>query len=100
MPPVEFDLRAEGRELPNAFLDDAELEMMFDGTRRSTGDMLRRKFKAVKCAEHGSAPSFKISGVYDRETEQMDLQYHVDACCQAFLLRVMRILNSGGYRTD
>ncbi len=90
---IEFDLRAEGDELPDAFLDSTELELMFAGTRRSTGDSLRRKFAAVVCGEHGSAPKFTISGVYDRATEQMDLRYHVDTCCQSFLLRVMQILN-------
>ncbi|MCY3575435.1 MAG: hypothetical protein OXG92_01960 [Chloroflexi bacterium] len=90
---IEFELRAEGDELPDAFLDASELEMMFAGTRTSLGDSLRRKFAAVKCGEHGSPPKFTISGAYDRATEQMDLQYHVDTCCQAFLLRVMQILN-------
>lgn len=90
---IDFDLRAEGDELPDAFLDASELEMMFAGTRTSTGDSLRRKFAAVVCGEHGSAPKFTISGVYDRATEQMDLQYHVDTCCQSFLLRVMQTLN-------
>ncbi len=90
---IEFDLRAEGDELPDAFLDSTELELMFAGTRRSTGDSLRRKFAAVVCGEHGSAPKFIIGGVYDRATEQMDLRYHVDTCCQYFLLRVMHILN-------
>ena len=90
---IDFDLRADGRELPDAFLDASELQLMFDNTRRSVGDGLRRKFQAVTCSEHAAAPKFKISGIYDRETEQMDLQYHVDTCCQAFLLRVMQILN-------
>ncbi|MCY4147426.1 MAG: hypothetical protein OXE95_08950 [Chloroflexi bacterium] len=93
MPQIEFDLRVAGDEMPDAFLDATELELMFAGTRRATGDSLRRKFAAVTCGEHGGAPKFTISGVYDRATEQMDLQYHVDACCQAFLLRVMQILN-------
>ncbi|MCY4464977.1 MAG: hypothetical protein OXE46_05520 [Chloroflexi bacterium] len=90
---IVFDLRAEGDEQPDAFLDSTELELMFAGTRRSAGDALRRKFATVICGEHGSAPKFTISGVYDRATEQMDLRYHVDTCCKAFLLRVMQILN-------
>ncbi len=90
---INFDLRADGRELPDAFLDASELELMFDSTRHSVGGGLRRKFQTVICEEHDAAPRFTIHGVYDRETEQMDLQYHVDTCCQAFLLRVMQILN-------
>ena len=90
---IDFELRADGDELPDAFLDASEVEMMFDGTRRSLEAGLRRKFQAVTCGEHQVPPKFTISGIYDRQSEQMDLQYHVDTCCQAFLLRVMQILN-------
>ena len=61
--------------------------------RRSIGAGLERKFRDVVCGEHGEAPAFKISGVYDHAKEEMDIQYHVDTCCQFFLLRVMQILN-------
>lgn len=90
---IEFDLRVDGTAPADPFLDRYELEQMFDSTRRSIGAGLRRKFAAVVCDEHEQAPIFKISGVYDKSTEEMDIQYHVDTCCQVFLLRVMRILN-------
>ena len=90
---IEFDLRVEGDEPPDAFLDSRELQLMFEGARHSIGAGLRRKFKDVACEEHSQAPRFKISGIYDNAVEEMDIQYHVDTCCQRFLLRVMRILN-------
>lgn len=93
---IQFDLRSEGEALPEAFLDETELEQMFEGTRRSIGAGLRRKFHDVVCAEHEQAPSFLISGVYDKEIEELDIQYHVDTCCRYFLLRVMQILNQQG----
>ena len=93
---IEFDLRTEGEELPDAFLDPYELEMMFDNTRRSISSGLERKLGGVVCDEHHEAPKFKITGVYDNEIEQMDIHYHVDTCCQMFLVRVMRILNQRG----
>ena len=93
---IEFDLHSEGEALPDAFLDETELEQMFESTRRSIGAGLRRKFRAVHCAEHEQAPNFLISGVYDRDTEELDIQYHVDTCCRYFLLRVMQILNQRG----
>ena len=58
---------------------------MFDSTRQSIGRGLRRKFADIVCAEHAEAPKFKISGVYDNSIEEMDIQYHVDTCCQRFL---------------
>ncbi|MCY3781361.1 MAG: hypothetical protein OXG78_13700 [Chloroflexi bacterium] len=90
---IEFDFRAVGEELPDAFLDDYELQLMFDSTRRSLGDSLERDFRDVLCGEHNEAPMFKVTGIYDREKEEMDLQYHVDTCCRYFLLHVMQILN-------
>ncbi|MYD11191.1 MAG: hypothetical protein F4X02_14270 [Chloroflexi bacterium] len=90
---IDFHLRTEGEELPDAFLEAYELELMFDNTRRSLGAALERKFSDVVCAEHAEAPSFTISGVYNNEREDMDIRYHVDTCCQFFLLRVMQILN-------
>lgn len=93
---IAFDFQTEGDELPDAFLDSYELEMMFDNTRRSISNGLEHKLGDVVCGEHGDAAKFKITGVYDNETEQMDIQYHVDTCCQMFLVRVMRILNQQG----
>ena len=90
---IKFDLRIEGEALADPFLDSLELEQLFDSTRRSIGGDLRRKFADIVCDAHEQAPRFKISGVYDNEAEEMDIQYHVDTCCQAFLLRVMQILN-------
>jgi len=90
---INFDLRAQGEELPDAFLDAYELELMFDHTRRSLGAALERKFSDLVCAEHAQAPSFTISGVYNNESEEMNIRYHVDTCCQYFLLRVMQVLN-------
>lgn len=90
---IEFDFRIEGDEQPDAFLDDRELQLMFDTTRLSLGDGLERKFRDVVCGEHAQAPQFQVTGRYDRQLEEMDIHYHVDTCCQFFLLRVMQILN-------
>ncbi len=90
---IDFDLRVEGEALAEPFLDRYELELMFEGTRQSIGAGLQRKFADIVCDEHAEAPRFTISGVYDNALEEMDIQYHVDTCCQRFLLRVMQILN-------
>lgn len=90
---IEIDLRVDGEALADPFLDSLELEQMFASTRQSIGADLRRKFTDIVCAEHAQSPRFKISGVYDNSIEEMDIQYHVDTCCQRFLMRVMQILN-------
>lgn len=90
---IEFDLRSEGIAQTDPFLDRYELEQMFAGTERSIGASLQRKFANIVCDEHAKAPRFRITGIYDKAIEEMDIQYHVDTCCQRFLLRVMQILN-------
>ncbi len=90
---IGFDFHTQGEEQPDAFLDEFELQQMFDSTRRSLGSALERSFHDVVCGEHDRAPGFTVTGVYDRGTEVMDIQYHVDTCCQSFLLRVMQVLN-------
>ena len=90
---IKFDFRVEGEALAEPFLDRFELELMFEGTRQSIGAGLERKFADIVCEEHAAAPCFTISGVYDNALEEMDIQYHVDTCCQPFLLRVMQMLN-------
>ena len=93
---IEFDFLTEGNELPDAFMSTYELDMMFDHTRQSIRNGLERKFDSIMCDDHCVTPKFKITGVYNNETEQMDMQYHVDTCCQMFLVRVMKILNQKG----
>lgn len=90
---IDFDFRIEGEASAGAFLHDQEIRLMFDSARKSLGDGLQGRFRNLVCGEHGEAPSFTVSGVYDRASEDMDIQYHVDTCCQFFLLRVMRELN-------
>lgn len=90
---IDFDFRVEGEALADPFLDRYELELMFESTRQSIGAGLQRRFAHIVCEDHTAAPRFTISGVYDNGLEEMDIQYHVDTCCQRFLLRVMQILN-------
>ncbi|MAU13680.1 MAG: hypothetical protein CL607_27940 [Anaerolineaceae bacterium] len=91
---INFDFDTEGSAHEDAFLDAYELDMLFQQTSQSIRAGLERKLADVTCAEHGNAPRITITGRYDRETEQMDLNYHVDTCCQLFLVRVVKLLNN------
>ncbi len=90
---IEIELRAEGEALPGAFLDPREIERMFASTRQSLRASLGRKLRGLRCQEHGAAPKLRVSGVYDRSTEAMELDYHIEACCQLFTVRVIKVLN-------
>lgn len=91
---IEFDFDIEGALQDEPFLDRYELEYLFQQTRESIGKALERKLSDVRCDEHGQEPSITVSGRYDGESEQMEIEYHVDTCCQMFMLRVVQALNT------
>ena len=91
---IIFDFDTEGNAHEDAFLDPYELEMLFEQTKGSIQAGLERKLADVTCDEHGKEPRITITGRYDHETEQMDLNYHIDTCCQLFLVRVVKLLNN------
>lgn len=90
---IEFDFQTEGDELPDAYFDAFELDVMFQHTRESIRKTLEHKLTGVVCDQHGEAPRFTITATYNHETEQMDLAYNIDTCCKLFLVRVTKILN-------
>lgn len=91
---IVYDFDTEGDAHEDAFLDPYELNLMFEQTRQSLDSSLHRKLAGVTCTEHGKAPRLTITGRYNQETEEMDISYHVDTCCQMFLVQVVRLLNA------
>ena len=91
---IDFDFDVEGEAYEDPYLDPYELNMLFEQTRQSLETGLRRKLEGVVCAEHEQEPSIKITGRYNNETEQMDINYHIDTCCQMFLVRVVSTINN------
>jgi hypothetical protein len=90
---IIFDFDTEGSEQEDSFLDPYEINMMFEQTRRDLGGSIERKLHDVVCTEHNQPPRVILTGRYNQETEQMDINYHVDTCCQMFLVRVVSLLN-------
>ncbi len=93
---IEFDLRVSGEEHADPYLDPSDVEMLFNATRADLRPAIERKLAGVRCAEHGAEPMVRVVVSYDREAEQMDVVYTVEACCQPFLLRVVQILHHIG----
>lgn len=62
-----------------------------------TGDHARqtavRQIAAVRCPEHGQAPVVIITVHCARQSDQMELNYHVESCCNLLLLRTVQALN-------
>jgi acetaldehyde dehydrogenase (acetylating) len=93
---IEFDLRVSGDEHADPYLDLSDVEMLFQATRADLHHAIERKLAGVRCVEHDTGPVVRVTVSYDRDTEQMDVSYNVETCCQPFLLRVVQILHRIG----
>ncbi len=76
-------------------LDPLETERMLKHTKEQIRHHIQVSLNDVCCEVHSQPPSVKVIGMYSRESEQMDLSYHVDTCCKSFLLQVVARLNRG-----
>lgn len=93
---LEFDFQTIGSALPDPCLDEAALDYLFKQTQADLGSAIERKLGDMTCAEHEQPPAVIVRAVYDHETEQMEISYGVDTCCQPFLLRVVQVLHHIG----
>lgn len=88
----EFDIEGAIQEDP--FLSEYELGLMFEQTKRSLGVGLERQLGHLRCDDHNDEPTITITGNYDAEREELDVQYHVDTCCKLFMVRVIKTMNN------
>jgi hypothetical protein len=88
---VHFEVDDRPTE-PEQIADEYLAEML-----EHTGALIRqevaRKLAEVRCPEHETPPRVTVTGMYATDTEQMELVYHVDSCCQQLLLRTVAALN-------
>ena len=91
---IKDDFDIDGALQADPFLDRYELSMLFEQTRRSMAAALQRQLEGMTCDEHGNEPVVTITGRYDTDREELDVQYHLDTCCKLFMLRVIQRMNN------
>jgi hypothetical protein len=91
---VEYDFDIEGALHEDPFLDRYEISLMFEQTKQSMSKALERKLADITCDDHHEAPTLTITGRYDAESEQLDINYNIDTCCKLFLARVVKTINN------
>lgn len=94
MAKLEFDFDIEGALQADPYLDRYTIQYLFEQTKQSLGQGLQRKLDGLQCAEHGAEPTITIIGRYQGQHEQMAIDYHLDTCCQPFMLQVVKTLNN------
>jgi hypothetical protein len=91
---INDDFDIEGALQADPFLDRYELSMLFEQTRRSMAAALQRQLNGMTCETHNKEPVITITGRYDTDREELDIQYHLDTCCKLFMLRVIQRMNN------
>ncbi|HEX2619038.1 MAG TPA: hypothetical protein VHL11_02795 [Phototrophicaceae bacterium] len=89
---IEFDIEAEG-ESPDPLLCEREIEALLDNTRAQVRQHIQKRVGDLVCDEHGQSPKILVSGTYDLETEQIELSYNVDACCNRMTMQAATLLS-------
>jgi hypothetical protein len=93
---VAFDISVDSSGIQDdPLLDQHEIEMMLEHTRAQINNHVQSALGAMRCEVHGQPPAIRVTGVYSLETEQLDVSYNVDTCCQPLLLKAVMALNRG-----
>lgn len=91
---VTFELERDGERMsPDELDDNYELAMLFEHTQEQVRRQVERQLGHLRCPQHRQPPRVVVTLDYSEETGQADLRYHLDTCCQPFLLEAVRRLN-------
>jgi hypothetical protein len=91
---VEFVFQKDGEPLASdALADDYDLAMLFEHTQEQVRRHVSDRLGTLRCPDHDQPPRVTVTLAYLDETGQTELAYHLDTCCQRFLLDSVRRLN-------
>jgi len=91
---ISFDIRIDDSQTADSPLfDEFELAQMLDHTKAQIIQYVQTQLGALRCPSHNEAPVVRVDGVYNADTEQLDFKYHIDTCCQMFLMQAIAALN-------
>ncbi len=88
---VQFEV--DDRPVTVDEVTDEYLAEILEHTSAQIRRQVERQVGEMRCEEHGGQPKVTVTGTYTSDTEQMELNYHVDTCCQMLLLRTVQALN-------
>jgi hypothetical protein len=88
---VQFEV--DDRPVTVDEVTDEYLAEMLEHTGAQIRRQVERQIGEMRCEEHGGQPKVTVTGMYSTDSDQMELSYHVDTCCQMLLLRAVQALN-------
>lgn len=91
---ITFNISIDESQVPDSPLfDEFELAQMLDHTKAQIVQFLQTRLGSLRCPTHDELARVRVDGVYNTDTEQLDFQYHIDTCCQMFLMQAIGVLN-------
>jgi hypothetical protein len=90
---IEFQVKVVGGAQDNPLLDEYEIGFLLETTKHHITQHVQSRLAEYHCEEHGQPPCVVVSGQYDLETEQLDVQYSVEACCNRMVMQSVALLS-------
>lgn len=90
---IQFDIRLTGDSPESgALLDPLEIRQLLESTQHHIAQHIHNRLDGQICEEHGQAPRVIVTGTYDLDGEQLDVQYNIEACCNLMIMRSAALL--------
>jgi hypothetical protein len=90
---IQFDIALTGESPESgALLDPLEIRQLLDSTQHHIAQHIHNRLDGQTCEVHGEPPKVIVTGAYDLDTEQLDVQYNIEACCNLMIMRSAALL--------
>lgn len=90
---IQFDITTAGDSPESgALLDPLEVRQLLESTQHHIAQHIRNRLEDQTCDIHGQPPRVIVTGVYDFESEQLDVQYNIEACCNLMVMKAAALL--------
>lgn len=90
---VEVVFNIEMIESDQGWLDSYERGVLIEQTKNQLEAHIQQALKNLLCDTHQQPPQVTINGRYDVETEELNVEYDIQTCCQLFLMQCVARLN-------
>ena len=93
MTDVEFDIVLTG-DAPEsgALLDPLEIKQLLASTQHHIAEHIHKRLDGQTCDIHGQEARVIVTGSYDLDSEQLDVQYNIEACCNLMIMKSAALL--------
>jgi len=90
---IQFDIKLTGDSPESgALLDPLEIRQLLESTQHHIAEHIHKRLDGEVCDVHGQEPRVIVTGAYDLDSEQLDVQYNIEACCNLMIMKSAALL--------